>query len=136
MSLQANNLRFRWRLPDYDPDSFFLPLGHRRMSRFLDLAETGRVPRDVAFSPDDAHAGQQKSLVAMEITNGLHVIDQALLQRSVGEEERMCAAVAVRMDWRGHVGIDGDDAVAGCEGLHRELGLWISEGRSSVGIRD
>lgn len=119
-------MRLRWRFTDHDLDPFFLHLGHWRMPGFLDLAETGRVPGDIAFPPDDPHAGQQKSLMAMEITDGLHVIDHPLPKRPTGEDERMRTAVAVRMDRAGHVGVDGDDAVAGCEGLHEELGIWTS----------
>jgi hypothetical protein len=57
--------------------------------------------------------------------NRFDVIDHILTEWAVGEQEGIPAGTGRRTDWAGHVGVDGNDAVAGTEGFHDRW--WVGE---------
>jgi hypothetical protein len=78
------------------------------------LAEAGGVPWDVEVSPKDAQAGEVHSLPAVAgIVNLFNVVNLPSAESSVREQERMDAAIAIRVDRSGNVDVHGYNAVAG-----------------------
>ena len=89
------------------------------------LAETGGIPSYSIRSPPNIHAGQENALVfAGAPGHAGNVVDHIPAERSVGKLEWVSAAVSVRVERSGNVGVDGDDSVAGREGFHR----WVEVG--------
>jgi hypothetical protein len=87
------------------------------------LAEAGEVPRDFLWTPHDPNAGEENTLQ----TAGTHdrlgdMVDHILTERAVGKPKRLLAELAVQKKRDGYVGVDGDDTVAGSEGLHDRVG--------------
>lgn len=94
------------------------------MPGFLDLAEAGGVPRNTLASPGDAHSSQVDTLVPIRpVEDRFDVVHYAPLQRPVGKQERMGTKVTAWADRRGQIGMDGDHAVSGREGLHGGSGV-------------
>ena len=95
----------------------------------VDLAETGRIPRDRPVMQKHLLSSDEEALAGsvLRLDQGRHTIDPILPKRSGGERERIHGPTIRIPDREGKVGVDDDDTEAAAT-LARRLreGEWRS----------
>ncbi len=85
----------------------------------IHLAEAGRCPGDLSPSQSDLHPGEEQPGIRMlDRHHRLHMVNHALTKRTIRERKGAHGRLLWIKGRAGHVGIDGNDAVAGREVIH------------------